>query len=101
MPLSEQFETVQNQARQAAIAERSEYPEQTVPLTEITPMKITLEIYLSLINLKQTVVKEQLEMVHVMDNVLQPSIVCLFTEDLDPIIDTVAYMPSQQAIDTH
>ena len=54
LPLSEQFEAIQNQARHEAIAEKSEYPEQIVKLTKMTPVEIAPEIYLSLTYFEQT-----------------------------------------------
>ena len=47
LPLGDQFEAIENQATQAALAGVYEHPEQTVSITEISAMEITLEIYLS------------------------------------------------------
>ena len=58
LPLNEQFEVIQNQARQKVIAERYEYSEQIVPLTVITPMNITLKFYPPLKDFKQSVVQD-------------------------------------------
>ena len=48
MPLSEQFETIQNEARFKAIAKESQNHLQTVTLSEKTPSDILPENYPSL-----------------------------------------------------
>ena len=48
LPLSVQFETIQNQARLGAIAEGHQHPVQTLTLVKITSNDITPNIYPSL-----------------------------------------------------
>ena len=45
LPLSEQFQTIQNQARLEAIRGKPENPLQTLTLLEVTPSYILLEIF--------------------------------------------------------
>ena len=48
LPLSEQFETVYNQATHEDLAEIFKYPEQIAPFRERTQTEITPEMYPSL-----------------------------------------------------
>ena len=77
---SEQFEAMQNNTRQEALAEKYKYQEQTVPLTEITP-----KIYPSLTDTEQNTMQDQPETVQVMGNALQTSIDSILTEVQEPI----------------
>ena len=45
LPLSEQYETIQNQARLEALAHESKHPMQMVTLAERTPNDITQVMY--------------------------------------------------------
>ena len=64
-------------------------------------MEITLEIYPSLTDFKQSVGQDQANTVQVVDNALQMSIDSLFTEDLDSVSDTVANALLQQTTGGH
>ena len=57
LPLSQQFETIQNQARLKAVAEDSETLRKTVALSDITLCDITLEIYPSLQDIENKKIK--------------------------------------------
>ena len=82
LPLSEWFESIQYQERLEAIAETPEERDQTVPLTEIIPKDITLEICPSLRDLQRKVLFRNNKVV---GNALQTSIDSLLVEDQDPI----------------
>ena len=53
LPLSEQFETIQNQARLELVAETHEYQQQPMTLMEIMPKEITQETYPLLMALRK------------------------------------------------
>ena len=54
LSLSEQFQTIQSQARLETIAEESKNPAQTIPLSEITLSDIITEILSSIQGLKKS-----------------------------------------------
>ena len=83
-----------------AIGERSEHPEQTVTLMEIIPRDNTRNL-LSLTDCEKSVLEDQLDRIHIVDNALQISIDSLLMEDLDSISDLVADTPSHQARATY
>ena len=58
LTLSGQFEAIQNEARQEATAQRSEYLKQIFLFAELTPIEITPKIYTSLTVFEQSVVQD-------------------------------------------
>ena len=53
LPFSEQFETIQNQAKLEIIGEKSQHPVETLTLADIKPRDITPEMYPSLRDFKR------------------------------------------------
>ena len=96
--LSESLKQFKIQARQEALAERSKYTEQIVPLIEIISTEIIPEIYPFLTDFKKSVIQDQPETGQVVDKAIKKSMDSLFTDDQEPMSTSI---PDIQATTTH
>ena len=100
LQLSEQFVTIQNQARLEAIAEMSEHPVETVILVEITPRDITPEIYPALKDFGHRIGQNHQEITQVIDSALQ-ILKIVFVQKMDIMYYPAAKEQMQVAIASH